>query len=135
MIDPNIKKFVGTGLIFPLQLDSKGVPKVASGFELIRSDLSILLSWPSFSRFFLSEYGSRVEELIEEPNGTVLKQVVRRFIIDAITEWEKRITLTSVSIKIDPLVGKSITISLSYKLTNTNIQDSFIFPFYQKIVN
>lgn len=126
-----VKKFIGQGITFPIELNSNGRPNIETGVNLIRSSIKNLLSWPYATRYFLGEYGSRLNELLEEPNDDILKNLVRYFVIDSISKFEKRISLLETSI-IKPTAG-SIHIKLKYKINNSSTTDSFIFPFYDKI--
>src|SRR6478735_6022309 len=92
--DVPIQNFIGSGLTFPIELDNgRGVIK--TGFDLIRSSIRAIVMWPVGSRFYLAEFGSKLERLIEEPNDDILKQIIYTFIVDPINQWEKRIQLLS----------------------------------------
>lgn len=125
-----IQRFIGQGIVFPLVL-SNGKTPIVSGFELIRSSIRMILGWPNGTRYYLAEFGSRLEELLEEPNDEVLKAVVRTFVIDAITDWEKRIYL--VSSEIVNVTPTRVDIQLTYRVVNSQTEDTYIFPFYRKI--
>jgi phage baseplate assembly protein W len=126
-----IETYVGKGIIFPIELDSLGKPVIKTGFELIRASIIALLSWPRGTRMFLEQYGSRLEDLLEEQNTVVAKNLVAQFIRDSIDTFEKRITLKDVSVTADSF--DKFSIKLTYTIRNSNLQDSFIFPFYTKI--
>jgi phage baseplate assembly protein W len=128
--DKPIQNFIGSGLTFPIELNNgRGVIK--TGFDLIRSSIRAIVMWPEGQRFYLAEFGSKLERLIEEPNDDVLKQIIYTFIVDPINQWEKRISLTQAEIvSVD---DRSINISLTYRILNSQSEDSFIFPFYRKI--
>ena len=125
-----LENFIGAGIVFPIELD-KGKAVVKSGFELIRSSINLIIGWPYGSRFYLSEFGSRIEELLEEPNDEVLRMLINTFVIDSINQWEKRIFLTGADI-VDVSPTK-IKILLRYRIINSQTEDSFIYPFYRKI--
>lgn len=127
-----IQDFIGKGITFPIVLEN-GKPKVESGFQLIRSSIAMILTWPYGTRFFLGEFGSRLEELLEEPNDEILKNLINVFVVDAINDWEKRVELLSVTIL--DIDYKTIHIGLRYKIINTQLQDNYIFPFYRQIIN
>lgn len=131
MADLNTIKFIGQGITFPIKLNSQGRPDIETGVELIRSSLKIILKWPYATRFFLGEFGARLEELLEEPNDTIIKSLVRHFVIDSISKFETRIELLEVSI-INP-TATSLSIKLRYKILSSQSEDTFIFPFYPKI--
>ena len=129
--EDNLVKFIGKGITFPIQLNERGAVIVTSGTQLIRSSLKLILSWPYNTRFFLPEFGSKVEELLEEPNDQILETVVRNFIVESIIKWEKRIEI--VNVQIGRPEDTKIDIQLTYRLSNSEIMDSFIFPFYKLI--
>lgn len=125
-------KFIGSGYIFPIELEN-GKPKLRRGdFELIRSSLRILLSWPQNDRLLLAEFGSRLEELIGQQNDDILNALVIQFITEAINRFERRIEL----LRVDVIKEKntSINLQLTYKIRTTNLEDSFLFPFYRKVI-
>jgi hypothetical protein len=124
----NLKKFTGQGIIFPIVINDKGRPNLETGFPLIRASLISIIRWPHATRFFLGQYGARIHELLEEPNDTILRSLVRHFILDSIKTFEKRISLLDI-IVIRPRDG-SISIKLKYKMINNSEEDNFIFPFY-----
>ena len=115
-----------SGLIFPLQL-SGGKHSVVSGVDLIHSSIRIILSWPLFTRFFETHFGSRTYELVEEPNDDLLVSLCRRFVIDAINTWEKRVELIGLNIsRPDPT---KLTIELRYRVKELNIEDTFYYNY------
>lgn len=124
------EKFIGSGYAFPIVLES-GKPKLLVGnVELIRSSLRILLQWPTATRFFLAEFGCRLEDLIGQPNDDILQPLVFQFITESIYKFEKRIEL--LDSKIERVSPTKINITLTYNIRRTSLQDSFILPFYKK---
>lgn len=125
------QKFIGAGYIYPIELSS-GKPLLRTGdLELIRSSLRILLSWPINNRIFLGEFGSRINEAIGQPNDDILSSLVYQFITESINKFERRIELLDAEI-IRPN-NTSINLRLNYKIRSTNLEDSFIFPFYKTV--
>jgi phage baseplate assembly protein W len=129
--DPLLNKRIGQGLAFPIQLDSNGRAVVSGGSELINSSLRSILYWLVGTRFMLGEFGSMVYQLLHQPTDSVLVGLIRTYVIDAITKWEKRITLKQVNFKI--ISDTEVNIELVYTLANSTTQGSFVFPFYTKI--
>lgn len=132
MSNATIDKYIGKGLVFPINVNSTGGVSLTTGFEVIHSSIRIILSWLYGTRFFLGEFGSKLEELIEEPNDLILAAQVRFFIIEAITRWEKRITPLEVSINRKD--EHSINIILRYQLINSKIENTFVFPYYSQLI-
>lgn len=126
-----VRDFIGNGLTFPIQL-TKGRGNLYSGFELIRSSIRNILAFKYGSRFFLAEFGSRLNDLMEEPNDEVLKNLILTFVIDAVTKWEKRVD--QISATVDRTDTQSIDIRIIYKIKNSQTVDNFIYPFYRQII-
>jgi phage baseplate assembly protein W len=84
-----------SGLAFPLQITT-GKHTVVSGVDLIQASLKTIISWPLFTRYYEDKFGSRLYELLEEPNDDILVNLIRRFVIDAIGTWEQRIELKNL---------------------------------------
>ena len=126
-----IENFVGKGIVFPIELDSTGTPVNKTGIELINSSIKLILGWDN-DRIFLSQFRNRLNDLIEEPNDEVLSSLVRFFIFDSLRIWEKRIEVLDITISIpDP---SRLDASIYYRITNTNLEAIFTFPFYREIV-
>lgn len=126
-----IQNFIGNGITLPLELVS-GRPPLKTGFDLIKSSIKMILDWSFGSRPFLSEFGSRLNELLEEPNDDILQNVAQVFVKDAISTWEKRIELISADISRNN--DTTLSITLVYRVVNSNVVDSYIYPFYSKII-
>lgn len=115
-----------SGLIFPLVLTS-GRHTLSEYMDLIKSSLKIILSWPMYTRFYEGEFGSRIHEVIEEPNDDILVNLIRRFVIDSISTWEKRIELTNLSIFRQ--APEKLTIDLTYRIRELNLEDNFYYNY------
>lgn len=115
-----------SGLLFPFSLVS-GKPPIISGVDLIEASLKIILSWPMFTRFYESEFGSRIHEVIEEPNDDILINLINRFVIDAISTWEQRIELIQASIY-KPSIEK-LNVTLVYRIKELNIEETFYYNY------
>jgi phage baseplate assembly protein W len=121
-----IANFLGSGIILPLTLVN-GKPNLESGFPLIRASIINILCWDYGKRFFLAEYGSKMNQLLEEPNDDQLAEIINVFIIDAISKWEPRIEY--IDSIIDRKDFQTIHLTLSYKIIATQKSDTFTFPF------
>jgi hypothetical protein len=125
-----VQDFIGKGITLPLQLEGGKTP-LKSGFDLIRASIVMVLSWPYATRFFIKQFGSRLEELLEEPNDDVLFSLVETFVIDSLKEWEPRVELTGLEITRNDLGG--IKLLITYRVLSIQQEDTFIFPFYTQI--
>lgn len=115
------------GLEFPIILET-GSSSLSSGINIIKSSLKIIISWPIRTRYFNGEFGSRIDEVLENQNDNILISIIRQFIIDSITKWEKRIEL--ISVEIFRPTSEKLTINLVYRVKELDIQDTLFYDFY-----
>ena len=129
----NQDKFLGSGLSFPLRLDDSGKVVITKNIDLIKSSIYNIVNWPYRHRFFLEQYGCRIEELLEEPNDYISFNLARRYIVDALNTWEKRIEISPSNITVERTSDTAIYLRLDYMIVSTKKQETFIFPFYKQI--
>jgi hypothetical protein len=127
----NEQYILGQGIIFPFVINTDGRIVSSEPVDLIKASIRTILAWPLRQRFFLPEFGSRLDELLEEPNDAVLYSLARQFIIECITKWEKRINLLDCTLVIKN--NGLIDINMTYIIKAINKTDTFIIPFYTKI--
>lgn len=125
----NSLRFLGRAIKFPLRIIN-GKPLIADSRESIEQSVYRILSTEEGSRFFLPEYGSRLHELMFEPNDDVVHSLLRQFIFEAIQRWEKRIKFIDVTFTQD---NDRIDCLINYRILATSESLNFIFPFYKKI--
>lgn len=130
--DPNLDKFIGIGLVFPIILDDNGRVNIEGGFNLINASIKSILSWMIGTRFFLGEYGSKLELLIEEPNDDILQASLEHYTKEALATFETRVNILTVSFLRKDIY--TINITINYQVVNTDIQNTFIFPYYSQII-
>jgi uncharacterized protein len=121
--------YLGKGIIFPIELTPQGLPIIRSGPDLIKSSIKMILMWPVRQRIFLGEFGSRIDELLEEPNDDLLKGLVEFFIVDALRTWEKRIDVLDVSV--ERLAPETIDVEIRYRIKTNQLEDILTFPLYR----
>lgn len=122
-------QLIGTGIRFPEPFDdSTGRAVTASGLDKINNSILHILGTPIGTRFFLPEFGSRLYELVFEPNDSIFSDLAVLYIKDALNKWEPRIN----NINVYPMINEHdnhVPIKISYKLINTNIVGNFVYPF------
>lgn len=131
-IDDTGNEFIGQGLIFPIQLSKMGSPNIGGGKDLLESSIKAILSWNIGTRFFLGEFGTRLEELLQEPNDLITQVLVKHFTVEVISKWEKRLEVLDV--ELTERTDNSINIKIRYKVINTKISETFTFPYYSQLI-
>lgn len=129
-ITTQLENFIGRGITLPLKVQNGRVP-IESGFPLVRASIINILSWKFGKRFFLNEYGSQLHQLLEEPNDVVLEEIINVFVVDAIKKWEPRVEKINSTLE---RTDTKINLQITYRMLNTKTEDTFIFPFYSKII-
>jgi phage baseplate assembly protein W len=131
--------FLGKGLRFPfgLQRRSGGTEvSVATSQEhahIHESILQIPGTRPG-ERFLQPEFGSKLKDLVFEPNDTVLKGLVRHHVIDAIKRWGKRVVVTDVSFEDSgPTRDQNVLlVRISYRVIRGRVAGNLFYPFYRE---
>jgi len=121
--------YLGTAMKNPIQLLS-GRAAIVGGYSIIEQSILDILATPVGTRLFLPEYGSRLNEMLFEPNDEILLGMARMLISEALTKWEQRTRFVDVALVQDERWVKLKI--LHVPLSSTSIQ-SFVFPFYKKL--
>jgi len=85
------------GLGFPLNIFN-GSLQLDTNKTLIEKSIITLLAWPKYQFMLDREYGSRLEELIDEPNDSIVHALAYDFIYDALKTYEPRIKVLDIDI-------------------------------------
>jgi phage baseplate assembly protein W len=128
--------FLGKGLRFPFAFARRSggaqISTVTSmdHAHIHESILQILGTRPG-ERFMNPEFGSRLKDLVFEPNDQVLKGLIRHYVIDAIERWEKRVYVTDVSFDDTPetVDANTIPVRISYRVIDTQVSGNLVWPF------
>lgn len=104
------------GISFPFIL-TNGAINVDSINTLIAQSIKTVVSWSFGRRPFNPKFGSRSEEILGDPTDGVTIALVRFFIADAISTWEKRISLLEVTIGMPE--AYKIELKLVYRIKST----------------
>lgn len=124
-------KFIGSGIIFPIKLNQRGRPEIISDKTLIEASITMVLNWRIRTRYFNEAFGSRLEDILEEPDDSITKALLRFFINESIAKWEKRVDIGKIDL-FSPEPNR-IDARLFYRIKNTKDEDVMIFPFYKSI--
>lgn len=126
----NETQITGRGLAFPIRANEKGQAVLIEGVELVNQSIRLILLEQRGERFFLREYGSRIEELMHEPNDEVLESLLNTYIREALATWEKRITVIDVRFEREV---ETMRCTIVYRINKNSNEGSFIFPFYREL--
>lgn len=117
---------IGSGAGFPIKLTTTsqglvGWYPIIGDMNLIKQNLTMLFITPIGFRLREEYFGSRIWELLEEPNTLILNRLVRDFLRAAVSLWEPRIEALETTVKVD---GEVLLVNSRLRLKgNSNIYD------------
>jgi hypothetical protein len=122
-----MKEFLGFGLTRPFQRDGATDFAAAGGEQLVRSAVGQILGTIGSSDFtqgelpWRTEFGSLLHVLRHQRNDTVLQELARVYVVDALKRWEPRVVVTLVQITRDHRDGENVlAIHLRYNVILTS---------------
>lgn len=120
-------EFLGFGLLRPLRRDQKADFAAGGGEQLIRSAVGQILGTIGSSEVTLgelpwrTEFGSLLYRLRHQKNDSVLQELARVYVVDALKRWEPRIAVTAVTVGREQHDGENVlSIRLRYDVISTN---------------
>ena len=124
------KAFQGVGWAFPLCVAPDGSTSVALYEEDIRQAILIILGTNYGERVMRPDFGAGLRDFIFEPLNTTTCQKVRTRVNDALVQWEPRIDVVDVTVKITGDVQNVLNIAMTYRTRTTNTLHNLVYPFY-----
>lgn len=127
--------FLGKGIKYPFTLNIVGATasspsiSVSEKQDHIRESIEQILGTSPGERVMLPEFGSRLRELLFEPNNDILKSLAKVYVADAIRRWEKRIIIKEVQVDNDP-DEMLLNITISYTIIKDQTEGNLVYPFY-----
>ena len=125
----DLSNWIGCGVQFPKPFSKRTGGLITNvGEDRINQSIYYILSTRKGERFFLPKFGSNLDKCLFEQNDQILSTKIQLAVRDALTEWEPRISLISVS----PQIGtydNEVPIIITYKIKGTNMTGNYIYPF------
>ena len=123
--------FLGRGWSFPPTFNRvSATVAMASGDADIQQSLWIILSTSLGERIMLATFGCDLISKVFTTLTTTTANAIAAMVTRAITDWEPRITVESVTVADSELAGW-IDISIAYVVRQTNSRSNLVFPFYR----
>lgn len=124
------KKFLGTGLKFPLRIDADNGFETVSYEEDIKEAIRIILQTTPGERVMRPEFGCGINEyafsVINTSNLVQIENEVKR----SLTLFEPRIVLEGVKASADDEGNGRILVSIDYAVKSSNGRHNIVYPFY-----
>ena len=142
--------FLGKGAAYPFKFsDTTGGVTVASSenyylgnptvstsdLDKINMSINTIMSTPLGTRFFLPEFGCKLNTLVFEPNDEVFSNLARVYIADALSKWEKRLIVRAIDVinTINNLEANTSDIKINYQIIGSQVVGNYVYPFVRGI--
>lgn len=123
---------IGEGSDFRNMFDEMNMgTKVIHGEDKIYTSIYLILSTRKGERLFQPKFGSDLYKAIYEPNTLMFRDLVAHYIKEALSTWEKRITVMRVDVgEIEESEGQNVVpVTIFFVVRGTNITGSYVYPF------
>ncbi len=124
------KEFLGKGWRFPIIPGPTGALSWSDSDENVEQSLRLLLLTRLGERVMRSDFGSNLGAMVFQPGSAQNLRSIEREVAGAISRFEPRVEVLSVSAEADAKDATQIVVSLAYRVRRTNTRESLVFPFY-----
>ncbi len=126
---------VGRGWSFPIRVGPQGGIALSTEQDEIEEAIRIILATAKGERAMRLDFGSRLHELVFEPNNSQTAAQARRYVEEALGMWEPRIRVMEVKVQhvdgeLDNDTGSHLRFEIIYEIKSIHDVRSLVFPFY-----
>ena len=119
---------IGKGLSQYRMIDRLGRLQTNTGVDRIAQSIRNILETPIGSRFFMPSFGSKVLQLVHEPNDYILKNLTVLYVTEAISTWEPRVAVQEVLVDTDT-DPEICYVQVLYKVKGMNNVQAVVYSF------
>lgn len=136
--DDRVLEFLGKGLRFPFtfQRRSGGAQistATSSDHAHIHESIRQILGTRKGERFMRPEFGTRLYELVFEPNDRLLYGLIRHEVMEALDEWEPRVVVTDVIVAASDTDEHLVLVDIRYRLISAQVSGNLVWPFWREL--
>jgi phage baseplate assembly protein W len=124
------KTYLGTGLAFPMQVNSRGEIALVSGAKDIEQSIRIILGTRPGERVMRPTFGCKAHDLLFEIRDATTASLLKKYVLDALNFWEPRIQVLQVDVLLDDDLDGSLQVEISYEIKATHDVRSIVYPFF-----
>lgn len=130
------KALIGYGLDLQDPFNSaNGKVNYTGGVKLINQSIYTILSTREGERFFMPAFGSRLYKLVFQPSTQVLYDLISSEVQRSLSQWEPRISVTSVNCSQNEANENQVDVLITYQLVNTSMAASYVYPLNKELYN
>jgi phage baseplate assembly protein W len=134
---PENVDILGKGWRFPFAITKrKGGPGTSAslseseGIEHVKESIRQILGTPIGSRVMRRDFGSRLRQIVFEPNDSTLDTLIEHYVREAIERWEKRVIVGPVTVIHAEREAGKVEIGVQFRIIQTNVVGNLVYPFY-----
>jgi len=124
------KAYLGTGLSFPVRVNSRGEIALSSGAQDIEQSIRIILGTRPGERVMRPTFGCKAHDLLFELRDATTASLLKKHVSDALAFWEPRIEVLQVRALIDDAMDGAIQVEIDYEIKATHDLRSIVYPFF-----
>lgn len=124
------RKFYGSGLRFPLQIDDRGRMASSRGEARVEESIMMILGTARGERRMLPRFGCGIHDLTFEPNTPALRGRIAVEVRQALLDYERRIDVLSIDVDASSEQPNLILIRIDYRMRNNNVAGNLVYPFF-----
>ena len=121
---------IGSGLAFPLGVDSRGAIALATGETDIEQAMSLILSTAPGERPMRPEFGCEVHDLIFDVIDAATTGKMELAVRKALDRWEPRVEVVNIDTDLSRMGDGELWVTISYIVRATNHLRNLVYPFY-----
>jgi uncharacterized protein len=114
------------GLSSPFRIDpATGGVSWAFGTDKLRQNIRLIIGTRYGERPMLRDFGTRIHQLVHDPNDAVLGDLIKQQVQQALLQFEPRVLVTQTQIQQSE---GELRMLLSYMQTSAPIADQLVLP-------
>ncbi|MHB9039008.1 MAG: GPW/gp25 family protein [Armatimonadota bacterium] len=130
--------FLGKGLKFPFTFQKRSggaqiSTATSSDHAHIHESIRQILGTKKGERFMRPDFGTRLHELVFEPNDQLLYGLIRHEVMEALDAWEPRIIATDVTVGADDADEHLVLVNIRYRLISSQVEGNLVVPFWREL--
>lgn len=125
-----MRNFHGRGWSFPPRLSDRNRVSTVQDEANIRRAIYIIINTVPGERVMRPEFGCEIHSLIFAPANSETAATAERYVRDALTRWEPRITLREVNVTPGATERGELFIEVVYQVKGQYDLRSLVYPYY-----
>ncbi len=124
-------ELVGRGIAFPFETDDSGDVRLTRGDD-VRDALHMIIMTAPGERVMRPEFGCAIWDHVFSPVNTSTLGQMAHAVRQALSRWEPRIEIDSVTVRpdLEAESGTTVHIEIDFRLRSTNDRRNLVYPFY-----